>query len=57
MDDLTITLTKMDEEQTAVFANGVLLCACSKDEAQAVKELIERLYRERLIFKEKAGER
>jgi D-Tyr-tRNAtyr deacylase len=34
--------------------NGVLLCVTADDEARNVKELIERLYRERIIYREKA---
>ncbi len=54
MDDLTITLADYSEKQLAVFVNNVLLCVTADDEARNVKELIERLYRERIIYREKA---
>jgi hypothetical protein len=54
MDDLTITLADYSEKQLAVFVNNVLLCVTADDEARNVKELIERLYRERIIYRERA---
>ncbi len=58
LDDLRVRIVQCkadkEKEMASVFVNGVELIYGSRTDCEHVKELIERLMRERIIYREKA---